>query len=114
MPRPPAGTTTAPPFVRSTAKVPSAPPPWPTTLIAIVAIPWDASTDATTHGAPYMLSVKPCPKIATGLPVELDCHDLRERKHRAHRTALTLADHELHGCGVRAFDLVADLLQIGC
>src|SRR6266853_1238545 len=68
MPRPPAGTTTTSPFVRSTARVPSAPPPWPTTLIAIVAIPRDASTDATTHGAPYMLSVNPCPKIATGQP----------------------------------------------
>src|SRR5258707_15149088 len=68
MPRPPAGTTTASPFARSTARVPSAPPPCPTTLIAMVAIPRDASTDATAQGAPYMLSVKPCPKIATGQP----------------------------------------------
>ena len=47
---------------------PSAPPPCPTTLIAIVAIPARASEDATAHGAPFLESVKPWPKIATGQP----------------------------------------------
>jgi hypothetical protein len=60
--------TTGLPDVGSTVSVPSAPPPWPTTLMAIVAMPCDASTEATAHGAPYMLSVKPWPKIATGHP----------------------------------------------
>ena len=69
MPRPPAGTITgAPPLLDSTASVPSAPPPWPTTLIDTVAMPAAAYTDAWVHGAPYMLSVKPWPKIATGHP----------------------------------------------
>jgi hypothetical protein len=53
---------------RNTASDPSGPPPCPTTLIDAVAMPCDASTEATTHGAPYMLSPKPCPKIATGQP----------------------------------------------
>ena len=45
--------------------VPSAPPPWPTTLIAIVAMPLRASVPATTSGAPSFESVKPWPKIAS-------------------------------------------------
>jgi hypothetical protein len=69
MPRPPAGRVTgAAPSVRLTVYVPSAPPPCPTTLIAIVAIPARASEDATAHGAPFLESVKPCPKVATGQP----------------------------------------------
>ena len=70
MPRPPAGRVTgAAPPVRLTVYDPSAPPPCPTTLIAIVAIPACASEDATAHGAPFLESVKPWPKIATGQPV---------------------------------------------
>src|SRR5262249_3055714 len=52
----------------STVYVPSAPPPCPTTLIAIVAIPLRASVPATAIGAPSFESVKPCPKIAVGQP----------------------------------------------
>jgi hypothetical protein len=52
----------------STVTLPSAPPPWPTTLIAIVARPACASDDATTHGAPSFESVKPWPKITVGQP----------------------------------------------
>src|SRR5579859_1302013 len=45
------------------------PKPWPTTLIAIVAIPLWASVEATANGAPCLLSVNPWPKIATGQPL---------------------------------------------
>ena len=51
-----------------TVYVPSDPPPYPTTLIATVAIPACASEDATTQGAPSLLSVNPWPKIAVGQP----------------------------------------------
>jgi hypothetical protein len=51
-----------------TISEPPAPPPWPTTLIAIVAMPCDANEPATVDGEPCLLSVKPCPKIATGQP----------------------------------------------
>ena len=68
MPRPPAGIVTGGAPVRNTVSVPSGPPPWPTTLIAMVAMPCDASEDATAIGAPCLLSVKPWPKIATGHP----------------------------------------------
>ena len=36
--------------------------------MAIDAMPARASVPATAHGAPFLLSVKPCPKIATGQP----------------------------------------------
>ena len=36
--------------------------------MAIVAMPWLANVAATASGAPCLLSVKPCPKIATGQP----------------------------------------------
>src|SRR5262245_31636576 len=36
--------------------------------MAIVAMPWRASVEATANGAPCLLSVKPCPKMATGQP----------------------------------------------
>src|SRR5206468_7469286 len=68
MPRPPSGITTGRPPAGCTVRKPAAPPPWPTTLIAIVAIPWAANVEATANGAPCLLSVKPCPKIATGQP----------------------------------------------
>ena len=68
MPRPPAGTTTGAPSLRDTFSVPSAPPPWPTTWMAMVAMPCAAKLAATVHGAPYMLSPKPWPKMATGQP----------------------------------------------
>ena len=68
MPRPPALTTTGAAFRRCTVKVPKAPPPWPTTLMASVAMPCWASVAATVQGAPYMLSVKPWPNSATGQP----------------------------------------------
>ena len=48
--------------------VPSGPPPWPTTLIAIVAMPLCAIVEATVIGKPCFESVKPWPKIATGQP----------------------------------------------
>ena len=60
-PRPPAGSTTGPPAVRLTISVPSGPKPWPTTLIAIVAIPRRAIEPATRNGLPFLLSVKPWP-----------------------------------------------------
>ena len=66
-PRPPAGNVTGPNGV-VTVYVPAAPKPWPTTLIAIDAIPMWPSDDATAHGAPFFESVNPCPKIATGHP----------------------------------------------
>src|SRR5262245_8014835 len=55
-------------FVEVIVSVPPAPPPWPTTLIAMVAIPWAPKVAPTAHGAPCLLSVKPWPKIATGQP----------------------------------------------
>ncbi len=48
--------------------VPRGPPPCPTTLIAIEAMPFRASVPATAGGAPFFQSVKPCPKIAVGQP----------------------------------------------
>src|SRR5947209_14601578 len=45
------------------------PNPWPTTLIAMLAMPLCASVDATANGAPCLLSVNPWPKIATGQPL---------------------------------------------
>src|SRR5581483_12134988 len=68
IPRPPAGKVTGAPPGSERVYVPSGPKPWPTTLIAIVAIPAFASDDATTHGAPFFESPNPCPKIATGQP----------------------------------------------
>ena len=56
IPRPPAGSTTGPPAERLTISVPSGPPPWPTTLIAIVAIPRRAIEPATRNGLPFLLS----------------------------------------------------------
>src|SRR5919201_1759514 len=67
MPRPPAGKVTGPAGVAA-VYVPSGPKPWPTTLIAIVAIPARPSDEATAQGAPFFESVKPWPKIATGQP----------------------------------------------
>src|SRR5205814_10579124 len=52
-------------------------------------------------------------RSGTDLPVELDGRDIQERKHRAHRTARTLPNHELRGRGLRALDLIADLVEIG-
>src|SRR5262249_28994649 len=49
-------------------RVPAEPRPWPTTLMAIVAMPRLANIAATASGAPCLLSVNPCPKIATGQP----------------------------------------------
>ena len=67
MPRPPSGTSRGcNGGVRFTVSVPSAPPPCPTTLMAIVASPFAASVPATAIGAPCLLSVKPWPKITTG------------------------------------------------
>ena len=66
MPRPPAGSVTAPGLVGLTVSVPRGPPPWPTTLMAIVATPCAASDAATNHGPPCLLSPKPWPKTATG------------------------------------------------
>ncbi len=54
--------------MRLTVYVPSGPPPCPTTLIAIEAMPFSASLPATACGAPFFQSVNPCPKIATGHP----------------------------------------------
>ena len=68
MPRPPAGNVTVVRSVRATVSVPSGPPPWPTTLIAIVAMPFFAIVDAVVIGKPCFESVKPCPTIATGQP----------------------------------------------
>ena len=48
MPRPPADKVTGAPLERATVSVPAAPPPWPTTLMATVAIPCAASVAATT------------------------------------------------------------------
>src|SRR5262249_2813313 len=45
------------------------PKPWPTTLIAMVAMPLCASVEATAKGPPCLLSVKPWPKMATGQPL---------------------------------------------
>ena len=56
---------------RLTVYVPSGPPPWPTTLIAIEAIPLRASVPATAGGAPFFQSPNPWPKIATGQPPRL-------------------------------------------
>ena len=53
MPRPPSGSVTGGAAPRLTVYVPSGPPPWPTTLIAIVAMPFRASVPATTGGAPF-------------------------------------------------------------
>ena len=47
--------------MRFTISVPSGPEPWPTTLIAIVAIPRRAIEPATMNGLPFLLSVKPWP-----------------------------------------------------
>ena len=49
--------------------VPSGPNPCPTTLIAMVAMPREARIEATTSGLLFLLSPKPCPKIATGQPL---------------------------------------------
>ena len=68
IPRPPLESVTGAPAVRSTVYVPSAPPPWPTTSMAIVATPACASEEATSHGAPFLLSPNPWPKIAVGQP----------------------------------------------
>src|SRR6476646_692336 len=43
------------------------PKPWPTTLIAMLAMPLCARTEATANGAPCLLSVNPWPKIARAL-----------------------------------------------
>jgi hypothetical protein len=59
---------TGAPTARFTVSVPNAPPPWPTTLIAIVAMPAAAMDDATTRGLLFLLSPKPWPKMATGQP----------------------------------------------
>jgi hypothetical protein len=67
-PRPPAGNVTATPPGGVTVYVLAEPNPWPTTLIAIVAMPACASEAATTHGAPFIESVNPWPKTATGQP----------------------------------------------
>src|SRR5438094_20200 len=68
MPRPPSGIVTGRPAFGMIVSVPREPPPCPTTLMAIVAMPWLANVEATASGAPCLLSVKPCPKIATGQP----------------------------------------------
>jgi hypothetical protein len=67
IPRLPSGTTVGPDG-RTTVRLPPAPPPCPTTLIAMEAMPDRASDDATVRGAPCFESVKLCPKIATGQP----------------------------------------------
>ena len=68
-PRPPSGTLPIGTKVGLRMfSIPAAPPPWPTTLMAIVAIPCAARVEATTTSAPCLLSVKPWPKIATGQP----------------------------------------------
>ena len=58
IPRPPAGNVSGPPGVVA-VYVPAAPKPWPTTLIAIVAIQACASEEATAQGAPFFESVNP-------------------------------------------------------
>ena len=69
MPRPPSGMVTGAPTSGMIVRVPVVPPPpCPTTLMAIVAMPWNAIVEATASGAPCLLSVKPWPKIATGQP----------------------------------------------
>ena len=68
MPRPPAGSVTGPSPLRLTVSVPAAPPPWPTTLIATVAMPWAAIDAPTTYGLLCIESPKPWPKRATGHP----------------------------------------------
>jgi hypothetical protein len=67
-PRPPDGRRTgAAGGAVVTVIVPRGPPPWPTTLIAIVAMPCSAS-DATSAVAPLRSLAKPCPKTAIGQP----------------------------------------------
>ena len=68
IPRPPAGSVSVGDPGRLTVNVLADPPPCPTTLIAIVAMWARASDAATAHGAPFIESVKPWPKIATGQP----------------------------------------------
>src|SRR5215216_3934613 len=68
IPRPPIGKVTGGRPARLTVYVPSGPPPCPTTLIAIVAMPFCASLPASIGGAPFFQSVSPCPKIPTGQP----------------------------------------------
>src|SRR5262249_61534140 len=67
-PRPPAVNVSVGLPGLATVYVLCAPKPWPTTLIAIVAMPACASDDATAHAAPFIESVNPWPKIATGQP----------------------------------------------
>src|SRR5262249_11248657 len=67
--RPPAGTVTGGPSLRSTVIVPSGPPPLPTALIAISASPLRAITGAGNTGSSFDAG-RPWPKIATGQPPE--------------------------------------------
>ena len=56
IPRPPAGSVSVGNPGRLTVNVLAGPPPCPTTLIAIVAMPARASDAATAHGAPFIES----------------------------------------------------------
>src|SRR2546422_694594 len=65
IPRPPAGIVTAESPRRRTVSVPSGAPPWPTTVIAIVARAYDAIDAAPAIRAPFLFSGEPGPKIET-------------------------------------------------
>ena len=68
IPRPPSGKVTdVGPWLM--VNVLLGPKPWPTTLIAMDAMPLCASVEATANGAPCLLSVNPWPNIATGQPL---------------------------------------------